>query len=207
MREQWRPNGILEAVIKIPNGSKELPSGTKINRLTIIKLHHIDKRWRRHYLCRCDCGNEKVIQGSLIISGNTKSCGCLLHEESPHKLPANGGVINHLILQYKRHAKDRGIHYNLSKEDFTATISEPCHYCGLPPSNNKVTKNCSGFLYSGIDRIDSAKGYEKGNIVPCCAICNRAKRDMPEEEFLRWIERAYKHSFENAMADQWGCTA
>lgn len=173
-----------------------LEAGTKINNLTIIRFDHYDKRWRKHYLCRCDCGNEKVIHGSSIVSGNTKSCGCM-HKDAyaKRKLPNNGGVINHLILQYKRHARNRKIEYHLTKQEFTDIISLPCHYCGLPPSNNKKTKNCSGFLYSGIDRVDSSKGYEKDNAVPCCAICNRAKRDMSKKDFLQWIERVYKHSF------------
>ena len=29
--------------------------------------------WR----CRCNCGNETVVRGRALISGNTKSCGCL----------------------------------------------------------------------------------------------------------------------------------
>ncbi len=29
------------------------------------------------YLCKCDCGREKIILGYLLLSGNTKNCGCL----------------------------------------------------------------------------------------------------------------------------------
>ena len=29
------------------------------------------------WLCRCDCGNETVVRGRALISGNTQSCGCL----------------------------------------------------------------------------------------------------------------------------------
>lgn len=29
------------------------------------------------YLCHCDCGNDKVILGASLRSGNTRSCGCL----------------------------------------------------------------------------------------------------------------------------------
>jgi hypothetical protein len=30
------------------------------------------------WLCRCDCGGEKVVIGSSLRSGNTASCGCLV---------------------------------------------------------------------------------------------------------------------------------
>lgn len=29
------------------------------------------------WLCRCDCGNEVKLPSSALVSGNTKSCGCL----------------------------------------------------------------------------------------------------------------------------------
>jgi hypothetical protein len=29
------------------------------------------------WLCRCDCGNETLVRGQHLRSGNTKSCGCL----------------------------------------------------------------------------------------------------------------------------------
>lgn len=28
------------------------------------------------WLCRCDCGREKVVIGTNLKSGKTKSCGC-----------------------------------------------------------------------------------------------------------------------------------
>lgn len=29
---------------------------------------------------RCDCGTEKIVIGSSLKSGNSKSCGCLMKE-------------------------------------------------------------------------------------------------------------------------------
>lgn len=36
----------------------------------------------------------------------------------------------------------------------------------------------------GIDRVDSQKGYSKGNCVPCCEVCNEMKLDYPVAEWL-----------------------
>lgn len=33
-------------------------------------------RTRRAWLCKCDCGTEKIIVGESLTGGNTKSCGC-----------------------------------------------------------------------------------------------------------------------------------
>ena len=35
------------------------------------------KNYKQHYICKCDCGNTTTTMGASIISGNTKSCGCL----------------------------------------------------------------------------------------------------------------------------------
>jgi len=188
------------------NKSKELLQGTKFNHLTVVGLHHKDNRWRRHYLCRCDCGDEKIIQGSLLTSGNTKSCGCYGKKlrKTLNTLPNNLGVIRQIILGYKRHAKDRDLLFNLTESEVVELIKKPCHYCGLPPSNNKITKNCKGFLYSGIDRINPLEDYTISNVVPCCDKCNKSKNDHSVKEFLSWIEMVYTHSIKNAMAEQWG---
>jgi hypothetical protein len=31
-------------------------------------------------LVRCDCGEERIVWRSLLVNGNTKSCGCLKTE-------------------------------------------------------------------------------------------------------------------------------
>lgn len=148
----------------------------------------------------CDCGNEKIIQAANVSSGNTKSCGCLSEETKRARLfPEHKGVINHLILQYKRHARNREFDFNLTYDEFANLIGQNCHYCGLPPSNIKRTKNCKeGFIYSGVDRLDSSLGYYLENSVPSCAICNRAKNDLSVAEFRDWVSKL------SAMAEQWG---
>jgi hypothetical protein len=47
--------------------------GERYGRLIIVsKMPLKPKYWR----CRCDCGNEKIIFGQSLRSGNTTSCGC-----------------------------------------------------------------------------------------------------------------------------------
>jgi len=176
-----------------------IKAGDKYGKLTAVKLSHIGNHNRSYFLFKCECGKEKVILGAGVKSGNTKSCGCLSYEAKlKQRLPNNRGVINHLILQYKRHAKDRGFLFSLSYKRFAYLISLPCYYCGSEPGNNKITKNCSGFLYSGIDRVNNKKNYTVKNTVPCCTICNRAKKDMSLTDFKSWVNKLL------AMADQWG---
>lgn len=57
----------------------------KFNRLTVIGFagRTTNKTIRYYWLCKCDCGNEKVILEYNITSGNIKSCGCL-HKNPTH---------------------------------------------------------------------------------------------------------------------------
>ena len=170
--------------------------GSKYNNLTVESFSHSDKRFRKFYNTICECGNKKTIMGSAMVSGNTKSCGCLTskYHREHHLLPDNLGVIRQIILQYKRHAKTRGYLWQLSENTFKELILSNCHYCGLKPSNIKNTKNYTGFLYSGVDRVNSDIGYIEKNVVACCNNCNKAKLAMSKSDFLDWIKRAYEHS-------------
>lgn len=53
--------------------------GQKFNRLTVVKeeekLRYKTSTVRR-FLCRCECGNEKIIIGAHLRNGKIQSCGC-----------------------------------------------------------------------------------------------------------------------------------
>ena len=141
--------------------------------------------------------------GSAMISGNTKSCGCLAQETKQAKrISKDHSDVTAIILGYKRHAERRGFKWLLSREFVERLIKENCFYCGSKPSNIKKTKNSigDGLIYSGIDRVDSCKDYTEDNVVACCRVCNYAKSNMDINEFRDWAIKLGK----NAMARQWG---
>lgn len=56
-------------------------TGQKFGKLTVISMvkKYDEKKMtnRTFCLCKCECGNEKVIYPGNLRSGRTKSCGCL----------------------------------------------------------------------------------------------------------------------------------
>lgn len=55
--------------------------GDRYGRLTIS--HEIEKRFnKRYFICVCDCGNKKDYRLISLLSGKTKSCGCLRDEQN-----------------------------------------------------------------------------------------------------------------------------
>jgi len=57
-------------------------TGQRFYRLIIIKMIGKDQNGHILWLCRCDCGKEKIIYGHSLRNGITKSCGCLSKEKS-----------------------------------------------------------------------------------------------------------------------------
>ena len=52
--------------------------GNIYNRFTVIDVTR--RNGRKHFVCRCSCGNVKNVTASQLVSGGTKSCGCLNNE-------------------------------------------------------------------------------------------------------------------------------
>lgn len=55
-------------------------TGERFGRWTVIESAGRDKNRRRRWLCKCDCGTERVIPEGRLKSGDSRSCGCLQRE-------------------------------------------------------------------------------------------------------------------------------
>ncbi len=50
--------------------------GEKFGMLTVIAQASSTAKGQRRWVCRCDCGTEKIVLGSNLKRGTTISCGC-----------------------------------------------------------------------------------------------------------------------------------
>lgn len=80
---------------------------------------------------------------------------------------------------YKKRARDAGLEFSLSKEDFFRLLGKACVYCGQ--------------LAMGVDRLNNLIGYRKDNCASCCGRCNKMKLDMTIEEFLTQCRMVLEH--------------
>lgn len=55
--------------------------GNRYGRLTVTSFVYRNKHNHAVWLCQCDCGNSKEIDGSSLVTGKTKSCGCYDREK------------------------------------------------------------------------------------------------------------------------------
>lgn len=108
--------------------------------------------------------NKKCTGG---LSPHCKDCNKL-----KDRLPANR--YSRLRAQCRRFDKPLGI----SLEEYTELVSKPCHYCALPIGETTG---------AAMDRLDRTLGYEAGNCVPCCWLCNFTKGTTFNEQEMKDI--------------------
>jgi hypothetical protein len=161
---------------------------------------------RTFWECQCDCGRITNVRESLLLLERTISCGCLKGQrvksaKNPELAQLRDRWSKAAIARYymyKYAAKDRDLEFKLSEEDFERITSQFCWYCGKapenvakPPRRDKLTNSIRSrpFIYNGIDRVDSLKGYTLDNVVACCKWCNLSKRERTVEEFLDQARR------------------
>lgn len=71
-------------------------TGQRFGKLTVLEYAGLDARKEVLWLCRCDCGNEKVINGNALRRGHIVSCTC---KSANYKHGMRGSLI------YKKHAE------------------------------------------------------------------------------------------------------
>ncbi len=171
----------------------------QFGRLTVLEHAgtHVAKGGGKSSLwkCQCSCGNTAVVRGAQLRNGKVRSCGCIKQEQMSklgklRVLAAGESQRNLVLAQYKTQASQRSLVWTISDAEFDNLTQQNCHYCGVEPSNKLSRSRLNGtFVYGGIDRKDNEQGYTRGNVVPCCAVCNRMKLALSPEEFIQHLQR------------------
>lgn len=134
-------------------------TGQKFHRLRVVERVLEGTREAR-WLCVCDCGTQKILTGSVLRRGDTRSCGCLNQEKlrarathgmSKAAVYRNWATMrqrcsNPLVHNYADYG-GRGITVCARWEKFELFLED----MGMPPNG------CS------IERRDNERGYNKQN--------------------------------------------
>lgn len=139
------------------------------------------------WCCRCDCGKEVTVRAHWLESGKTKSCGC--RRKIPHHWKGCGEISASFWYNQTLHAKSRN-------RTFTITIGQAwelfqkqnrrCAYTGLKLSFSRNYRDDKISQTASLDRIDSSKGYESGNIQWVHKAINRMKNVLSSEDFKKY---------------------
>lgn len=58
------------------DGAIAVKVGDVYGKLTVIERYGSTPRQMSRWLCRCECGTERVFASGNLRSGNSTSCGC-----------------------------------------------------------------------------------------------------------------------------------
>jgi hypothetical protein len=176
--------------------------GKKFGKLTALypdidRNNQLNDYRRSFVICKCDCGNNKLLSlsASNLLCKKTSSCGCLRYD--------NLNKINYQLSSIKTVSSDYSLIFPY--EITIKLVIANCWYCNIVPSikvnyfdreayNKRKRSNQdhvndnyeSATVYrNGLDRVDpTIKEHTLGNLVPCCPACNVAKLDKPLKQFL-----------------------
>ncbi len=139
-------------------------TGKRFFRWTVIKRVQNDKNNNPQYLCKCDCGNEKIIRGYALKRGASKSCGCLIKDIARTQHTTHGKTNTRLF----------SIWHGIKKRCFNNNNKDYKNYGGRGITICDEWKNDFKTFYEwamangyadnlSIDRIDNNGNYEPSN--------------------------------------------
>lgn len=147
--------------------------GVRFGRLTVIERIENTKDGKAQFKCHCDCGQYKDVRAKSLRNGDTKSCGCLLSEESRKRATSHGKCV-----RVEKHGKCHSRLYNIwsgmKQRCFNPNATKYELYGGRGITVCEEWKDDFQAFYDWamsngyeehltIDRIDSDMNYEPNN--------------------------------------------
>jgi len=194
-RREVRSEG-MRAILRCKKcGFRKDRAGQRSGSLTVTDFSHSQDR-KTYWNVVCDCGKRLTLPGNALSGKKAQRyCG----QSCPTKvLNDEQRIRRRRLISYKAGARSRDLTWELSDDEAWALMQSDCFWCEVPPTNvtywqEDARTQTATWPVNGIDRLDSKRGYEEGNCVPCCARCNQIKADLSSETFLTQIGVILRH--------------
>lgn len=172
LRQHHIKNGLCKGIIQTTGKPCTYKS---LSNDDYCEKHQSYKRWKQ----LTDMGKKickNWIRGCFQeLPSFTKSSLCDKCKYLTNHTKLTVDVYKNRLTLYKVGAKQRNIAWELTDESVQNLFTYPCSYCNYYDGR------------TGIDRLDSTKGYIVSNVVPCCTVCNQMKLCHSQETFLNII--------------------
>lgn len=139
-------------------------SGQRFGRLVVIGRDLSNKSKRVYWICKCDCGGVKSIEGTRLKNKNTVSCGCFRREESANRKTTHNLTNTPLYAEWAR-IKRRCYNKNMKcYKDYGGRGITVCkEWLNDPASFIEWSKSHGYHEGLSLDRIDNNGGYSPDN--------------------------------------------
>lgn len=176
--------------------------GKKFSRLVVEAIRKPGSNSSAVWICKCECGKRKLVQGGALHAGTVRSCGCLRSaarknskavrlkqkQQRVHRSSTDTTTLELRARWSRKHAsaKQRGLVFELTYLQWLQVVSQPCVFCGQAPAPRSARQSYQGdpIYCSSVDRISSSLGYILGNVQPTCDQCNIMKSEMTNQSFI-----------------------
>ena len=144
-------------------------TGQRFGRLIVIREYGRSKDGHVAWLCKCDCGREKVVRGSSLTrrKNPTVSCGCLQREQTVSRNTTHGCKHEPWYAVYRNMMQRCGHREGGKEYDLHCYRDRGITVCDLwqkSPSDFGDWLLAHGWRKGlQIDRIDNDKGYSPEN--------------------------------------------
>lgn len=160
------------------------------------QAHRKHTIWR----CVCDCGAEKDVYSTHLISGNSKRCPkCSPKGKSHKQWKGCGDISGNFWDSIKRCAS--GKKGRREPVDFLITIEFAWDLfikqegkCALSGLDIVINYNQKEGHTASLDRIDSSKGYTEDNVQWVHKDINMMKRTYDQDYFIELCKSVSEHS-------------
>ncbi len=155
-----------------------IKAGTRFGMLTVVRKQKKDPLGCAMYLCKCDCGNSKVIRGYCLTRGDSQSCGCQCGKHL-FKHGLSNTKEYRLIKSHRRYAKKLKAEGSHTVSEVLAKLKNQnykCHYCSINIKQKYHRDHMDPLIRGGSDNIS--------NIALTCPTCNLKKHTQTAEEFI-----------------------
>jgi len=137
--------------------------GETYGRLTVVSQGETAKGWHKKWNCLCKCGQQKLVYQTHLLSGRTKSCGCL-SKEVVSEVKRTHGMTDTVEFKTWQRIKDRC--YNKNNQKYHRYGGRGIEVCDKWLNSFEAFYTDMGKRpkdKSSIDRIDNSKGYSPSN--------------------------------------------
>lgn len=177
--------------IRKRNVRKTYSKGTKFGLWTIISDEvRVDNKRQLMQLCQCCCGNQQWIPLSKLRRGSTTRClSCarkkFITEEGTIDIKSIMETLHsRIILGLKDRKKLQAMEFNITPEYLVELYEKQNRKCAV--SGQSIDIDISKPIMQqklSLDRIDSSKGYIKGNVQWVIKDLNMMKQAYSNEHF------------------------
>lgn len=173
------------------NSRREDLTGRIFGNLTILK--YLGRYGHRNYWkFRCCCGKEGDVARDHLLEGRVSSCGCKLRRKGKESLSWTGyeeiSGCQWKQIQHGAKRKSRDLEFDISIEYIWSLFLQQNRKCAVSGVDISLNKNKKNLGNASLDRIDSYKGYIKGNIQWVHKEINRMKWSLSQERLIEWCE-------------------